>query len=97
MPSSIRNATPVAVLHPSLSRVFARSQEYPVLENDYRNGESQRSVEISTSRRRWRLAKQLMPAHVAALRAFNEARNGPVKPFYSVGTRAARGRQPTRV
>lgn len=37
-------------------RAFAHSREFPVLENEYRNGESQRSAQTVTSRKRWRLA-----------------------------------------
>lgn len=51
--------------------------EYPV----YSNGESQRFVQAVSSRKRWRLAKRLTPAQLAALRAFYEARNGPAEPF----------------
>jgi phage-related protein len=66
----------------SLSTAFVRSQEYPVLENEYRNGESQRSVRASSSRKRWRLSKRLTPAQLQALRDFYEARKGPQEPFY---------------
>jgi hypothetical protein len=57
-------------------------QDYPVLENEYKNGESQRSAQASNSRKRWRLAKRLTPTQVDALRAFYDARSGPVEPFY---------------
>ncbi|MEX2264632.1 MAG: hypothetical protein WD696_21940 [Bryobacteraceae bacterium] len=82
MPGSIQNATPATVLPQSLSRAFARSQEYPVIENVYRNGESQRSVPVNNSRKRWRLAKRLLPLPLQALRDFYEARGGPTEPFY---------------
>lgn len=58
------------------------AREYPVLDNQYRNGESQRSVQAATSRKRWTLAKRLPPTALAELRAFYEARKGPVEPFY---------------
>jgi len=82
MPGSVQNAAPSTVLPGSLSRFFVRSQEYPVLDNEYRNGESQRSVLASNSRKRWRLSKRLPPAELAALRDFYEARKGPQEPFY---------------
>ncbi len=82
MPASVQNAVPVAVLPQSLCRAFVHTREYPVIDNEYRNGESQRSVEASTSRKRWRLAKRLNAAQLQGLRAFYEARNGPAEPFY---------------
>jgi phage-related protein len=82
MPGSVENAAPSTVLPGSLSRAFVRSQEYPVLENEYRNGESQRSVQATNSRKRWRLAKRLPSAQLQALRDFYEARKGPQEPFY---------------
>jgi len=56
--------------------------EYPVLDNEYRNGESQRSVQATTCRRRWKLAKRLTSAQLATLRDFYDSRKGPVEPFY---------------
>lgn len=82
MPGSVQNAAPAAVLPHSLCRAFAHEREYPVLDNEYRNGESQRSVQASNSRKRWRLGKRLPPAQLAALRDFYDARHGPTEPFY---------------
>ena len=82
MPGSVENAAPATVLPQSLYRAFTRSQEYPTLDNEYRNGESQRSVQASNSRKRWLLAKRLAPGQLAALRDFYDAHNGPVEPFY---------------
>ena len=82
MPGSVENAAPSMVLPWSLSRAFVRSQEYPILDNEYAGGESQRSVLASTSRKRWRLAKRLAPTELVALRDFYEARKGPQEPFY---------------
>jgi hypothetical protein len=82
MPGSVANAAPSTVLPWSLSRAFVRSQEYPVVENEYAGGESQRTVRASNSRKRWRLAKRLAPAQLAALRDFYHARKGPQEPFY---------------
>ena len=82
MPGSVQNAAPVGVLPWSLSRAFVHEREYPVLDNEYRNGESQRSVQATNSRKRWRLAKRLTPALLAALRDFYDARKGQTEPFY---------------
>jgi phage-related protein len=82
MPGSVQNTMPATVLPQSLCRAFVHTREYPAIDNEYRNGESQRSVESATSRKRWRLAKRLTPAQLQALRSFYEARNGPAEPFY---------------
>jgi hypothetical protein len=66
----------------SLSRGFVNEREYPVLDNEYRRGESHRSVQASNSRKRWRLAKRLAPIALVALRDFYDARRGPTEPFY---------------
>ncbi|QOY88183.1 hypothetical protein [Paludibaculum fermentans] len=82
MPGSVQNAAPATVLPQSMCRAFARLQEYPIIENEYRNGESQRSVQSTTSRKRWRLAKRLSPTALEALRDFYDARRGATEPFY---------------
>jgi len=82
MPGSVANAAPSEVLPHSLCRAFARSQEYAVLDNEYRNGESQRSALVATSRKRWRQAKRLAPGALEDLRDFYDARHGPQEPFY---------------
>jgi hypothetical protein len=82
MPGSVQYATPITVLPQSLCRAFTHSREYPVLDNEYRNGESQRSVQAATSRKRWRLAKRLTPTQLAQLRSFFEARGGNLLPFF---------------
>jgi phage-related protein len=82
MPGPVANAAPSEVLPHSLCRTFARSQEYAVLDNEYRNGESQRSALVATSRKRWRLAKRLTPDAIEELGDFYDARHGPQEPFY---------------
>jgi len=82
MPGSVQNASPLTVLPASLSRAFVHEHEYPVLDNEYSNGESQRSVQAANSRKRWRLRKQLTPSQLVTLRDFYEARKGPTEPFY---------------
>src|SRR5438270_10207559 len=82
MPGSVQNAAPATVLPLSLCKSFVHERAYPLIENEYKNGESQRSVLATNSRRRWRIAKRLTPAALAALRNFFDARNGSSAPFY---------------
>jgi phage-related protein len=71
------------VLPLSLCRSFAHERAYPFIENEYKNGESQRSVLATTnSRKQWRLAKRLAPAALQTLRDFYDARKGRTEPFY---------------
>jgi len=82
MPGSVQNAVPAAVLPHSLSRAFGHAREYIVIENEYRNGESQRSRLVETSRKRWRTARRLTPTLLGAFRDFYDNRSGPLEPFY---------------
>jgi phage-related protein len=66
----------------SLCRAFAHTREYPVIDNEYRNGESQRSAQAATSRKKWSLTKRLTPNQMTVLRNFYDARNGTHEPFY---------------
>jgi len=82
MPGSVQNAAPATVLPQSLCRAFTHERAYPLIENEYKNGESQRSVLATNSRKRWRLTMRLTPAALQALRTFYDARNGTREPFY---------------
>jgi phage-related protein len=82
MPDSVQNAAPSTVLPQSLCRAFTHERAYPLIENEYKNGESQRSVLATNSRKRWRLTKRLTPAALQALRTFCDARNGTTEAFY---------------
>lgn len=82
MPGSIQNAQPTTVLPQSLCRAFAHERAYPLIENEYKNGESQRSVLATTSRKRWRLSKRLAPTALRTLRDFYDARKGTTEAFY---------------
>lgn len=84
MPGSVSNASVTAgtVLPLSLCRSFVHSREWLVRENDYKNGESQRSALVETSRKSWKLSKRLTPAQLATLREFYEDLGGPHEPFY---------------
>lgn len=82
MPGSVANAAPITVMPNSLSRAFVHTREYPVIDKEYRNGESQRSVEAFISRKKWTLTKRLTQAQLTALRTFYDARHGALEPFY---------------
>jgi hypothetical protein len=82
MPGSVQVAAPTYVLPVSLSRAFTEVREYGVLGNSYPDGSSQRSLETTTSRKRFAIGKRLTATEVATLRAFYEARLGPHQPFY---------------
>ena len=82
MPGSVPNAAPTTVLPWSLCKAFNHSREYILLENEYRNGESQRSLLVQTSRKRWSTPRRLTPALLATFRDFYDARKGLHEPFY---------------
>jgi hypothetical protein len=82
MPGSVLNAAPSAVLPQSLCGAFAHSHSCPVIENEYRNGESQRAALATSSGKQWRLAKRLTAAQLQSLQDFYDARQGPEEPFY---------------
>ena len=82
MPGSVQNAVSATVLPQSLSVAFTHERAYPVIENEYKNGESQRSVQTANSRKRWRLTKRLAPGALQTLRNFYDARNGTTEAFY---------------
>lgn len=82
MPGSVSNAAPSTVLPQSLCTAFRASREYPLLANEYKDGESQRYVQADSSRKSWVLAKRLTAAQLSTLRSFVEARRGPLEPFY---------------
>ncbi len=82
MPGSVANAAPVTVLPWSLCKAFARAQEFAVVDNEYRNGESQRSYLASTSRKTWKTQRRLTPSLLETFRDFYDDRKGPLEPFY---------------
>ena len=82
MPGSVSNAAPSTTLPYSLSIAFVRSQTYELLNNDYANGESQRSVFATTSRKRWSRQLRLTATEMADLRTFYLARGGRTEPFF---------------
>jgi phage-related protein len=82
MPGSVQNAAPLTRYPASLCRAFGHERAYSLIENEYRNGESQRSVQATNSRKRWRLTKRLTPTALQTLRDFYDARKGPTEAFY---------------
>lgn len=82
MPGNVANAVPSTVLPAGLCRAFVHAREYPVLENEYRNGESQRLAMAATSRKKWQLSRRLAPSALQTLREFYDARKGAHEPFY---------------
>jgi hypothetical protein len=82
MPGSVPLASPTTVLPWSLCTAFGHSREYTVVDNEYRNGESQRSRLTETSRRHWTTARRLTPTLLEDFRDFFDARKGGHEPFY---------------
>ncbi len=82
MPGSVGNAAPATTMPWSLCRAFGHSREYPMVENEYRDGESQRSRLAETSRKRWAITLRMTPTALLAMRTFYLARFGPHEPFY---------------
>lgn len=68
MPGNVLYAAPATVLPLSLCKSFVPERAYSLSENEYKNGESQRSV--------------LTPSALQTRRDFFDARNGSTEPFY---------------
>lgn len=56
------------------------AREIALQANKYRNGESQRALQVASSRRTWVLAVRLSASALATLRAFYLARRGGTEP-----------------
>jgi hypothetical protein len=82
MPGSVANAAPSTVLPKFLCSAFQESREIALQQNEYRNGESQRALQVSSSRRQWTLSVRLPATAMDALRTFYLARRGPLEAFY---------------
>ena len=96
MPGNVSNAAPATVLPQSLSCAFVATREYPVIDNEYRNGESQRSAQASTSRKKWTLTKRLTPTQLATLRNFYDPYETNPKFSYDPTGMAVTGRYTVR-
>ena len=82
MPGNVSNAAPSTVLPRVLARQFSRASEYPVLVNEYKNGEAQTGARAATARGRWQFTGRWTNAARQAFRAFFLARSGGLEPFY---------------
>jgi len=82
MPGNLTAALPVTVLPAALAASFDQALEYYCKENIYRDGTSQRSTDVGSPRRTWRMTRRLTPVVLGALAAFYAARLGPIEPFY---------------
>jgi len=74
-------ASPVGVFPWELVRAFRRSQNFPVVMNEYLNGETQRVSIAGFSRSVWELIADLDPTDLGTLRAFYISHLGPTIPF----------------
>jgi hypothetical protein len=59
MPGNVQNAAPATVLPLSLCKSFVHERAYPLIENEYKNGESQRSVLATTVQREMESCRSL--------------------------------------
>jgi hypothetical protein len=82
MPGSVANAAPVTTMPWGLCKAFGHAREFAILENEYKDGTSQRSRLSETSRKRWQITKRLTPTALEILRDHYIARKGPTEPFY---------------
>ncbi|MBN2118515.1 MAG: hypothetical protein JW730_18220 [Anaerolineales bacterium] len=82
MPGNVSYANPTTVLPWSLCRAFSHSRQYIALDNEYRNGESQRGRLVDDSRRSWQISRRITPTILADFRDFYDACNGPHEAFY---------------
>lgn len=65
-----------------ICKAFQHAREFPLLDNEYKDGSSQRSLLASSSRKRWQLSKRLTPSDLVTLRNFYDSVEGPHQPFY---------------
>lgn len=82
MPGNVSNAAPATVFPQILCTAFQQVREIAVQGNEYRNGESQRALQVASSRRKWVLAARLSASLLTTLRAFYLARRGATEAFY---------------
>lgn len=66
----------------ALCRTFRQTRTYPVLTNEYANGESIREIQATNSRRSWDLATRLSPTAMTAMRDFFDSVRGGLNPFF---------------
>ena len=81
MPGNIQIAAPAGVMPYSLCTAFYESREYPQLQAQYHDGNTERSQLAQTSRRTFKLAKKLTASLAFTLKAFWDGQQGGVVPF----------------
>lgn len=67
MPGVVESPGPIAAMPFSLCKAYSRSFTYPMLSNDYANGESQRSLQAQMDVARWSITKRLTSAQLETL------------------------------
>lgn len=82
MPLSVSNAIATTVLPKLLCSSYTQVRRYDVLETSYSNGESQRLVLTTSSRKSWQITRALTPALTDELVAFYLARRGETEAFW---------------
>lgn len=82
MPGSVNAAAPATVMPYTLASAFQQVREWVIVQNRYRNGETQEAALFSTSRKRWTQTRLLDATALAALRAYFLARGGSREEFY---------------
>jgi hypothetical protein len=70
------------VLPFTLCTAFREERTWAMLENEYRDGESQRNLLVDDHRVQWRQSKKLPPDDMDALRAFYDLMLGPTQVFW---------------
>lgn len=81
MPGSVDNVVVATVMPWNLCKRFQRARTRAILENSYCDGTNQRVNLTGSSRKRWSIEMRLVPAELAELRTFYEARKGPQEAF----------------
>lgn len=82
MPGVVESPGPITAMPFSLCKAYSRSFTYPMLSNDYANGESQRSLQAQTDLLRWTITKRLTAAQQAALFTLYARVHGPWAAFW---------------
>ncbi len=82
MPRSVASAVPLTVLPQSLCSAFARTEEWPIAINTYRDAEAQRVNLAASARLSWHLSRKLTASQLVTLLAFWHARDGALQAFY---------------
>lgn len=80
----VLNAAPESddVMPWHLCVAFTRTNTWLVQTNEYRDGRQQVESLVENSRKFWELDMRLLMEHLAELRDFYVAHQGPVRPFY---------------